>query len=119
VVYHTNHALVNHDVKPWYKKYHEQVVAGETKGRNSEMRFASLEQRLNKQAGDISTDLIKTTLRSKDNPYHPVCRTYREGGGGFTFSSILFTLGGKRSVQLTYGSPELTEYKEYFFNDHH
>ncbi len=115
VVYHTNHALVNHDVKEWYKKYHEQVLAGETKNRNSEARFASLEQRLNIQPSGISTDVIKTTLRSKDNSRNPVCRIFREGGGGFTFSSILFTLGGKRSVQLTYGSPDQSEYKEYFF----
>jgi predicted choloylglycine hydrolase len=115
IVYHTNHALVNHDVKEWYKKYHEQVLAGETKNRNSEARFASLEERLNIQPVDISTDVIKTTLRSKDNARNPVCRTYREGGGGFTFSSIVFTLGGKRSVQLTYGSPDQSEYKEYFF----
>jgi isopenicillin-N N-acyltransferase like protein len=114
VVYHTNHALINDDVKPWYKKYHERVMAGTSNG-NSEKRFASLVQRLDKQATDISTDLIKATLRSKDDILHPVCRTYRESGGGFTFSSIIFTLGGKRSVQLTYGSPELAEYKEYFF----
>lgn len=115
VVYHTNHALVNHDVKEWYKKYHERVLAGETKSRNSEARFASLEQRLNKQADNISPDVIKTTLRSKDNERNPVCRTYREGGGGFTFSSLLYTLGGKRSIQLTYGSPDQSEYREYFF----
>jgi len=115
VVYHTNHALLNHDVKEWYKKYHEQVLAGETKNRNSEARFASLEQRLDKQPADISTDVIKTTLRSKDNLRNPVCRVYKEGGGGFTFSSLVFTLGGKRSVQVTYGSPDQSEYREYFF----
>jgi len=115
VVYHTNHALLNHDVKEWYKKYHEQVLSGETKNRNSEARFASLEQRMNKQPADISTDVIKTTLRSKDNARNPVCRVYKEGGGGFTFSSLIFTLGGKRSVQVTYGSPDQSEYREYFF----
>ncbi len=115
VVYHTNHALVNHDVKDWFRKYHERVIAGETRYGNSELRFASLQQRLNKQPTDISTDLIKTTLRSKDNPMNPVCRTFSEGGGGFTFSSVLFTLGGKRSVQVTYGSPDQSEYREYFF----
>jgi len=115
VVYHTNHALVNHDVKDWYKKYHEKILSGEAKG-NSEVRFAALEQRLNKQPADISTDVIKATLRSKDNERNPVCRTFREGGGGFTFSSLLYTLGGKRSVQLTYGSPDKSEYREYFFN---
>jgi isopenicillin-N N-acyltransferase like protein len=115
VVYHTNHALVNHDVKDWYKKYHEQVLNGETKNNNSETRFTSLHQRLNKQPADISTDVIKATLRSKDNVRNPVCRVFREGGGGFTFSSTLFTLGGKRSVQITYGSPDQSEYREYFF----
>jgi isopenicillin-N N-acyltransferase like protein len=115
IVYHTNHALVNHDVKSWYENYHQQVLEGETKNRNSEIRFTSLQRRLDKQPEYISTDLIKATLRSKDDSRNPVCRAYREGGGGFTFCSILFTLGGKRSVQLTHGSPDLAEYKEYFF----
>ncbi|MFT3912413.1 MAG: C45 family autoproteolytic acyltransferase/hydrolase [Ferruginibacter sp.] len=115
VVYHTNHALVNHDVKDWYKSYHEKVLTGETKNRNSEVRFASLEDRFNKQPSDISTDLIKTTLRSKDDERNPVCRAYRGTRYGFTFSSVVYTLGGKRSVQLTYGSPDQSEYNEYFF----
>ncbi|MBL0268737.1 MAG: hypothetical protein IPP99_08760 [Chitinophagaceae bacterium] len=115
IVYHTNHALANHDVKDWYKKYHQQVLADSTKNGDSEVRFASLNQRLNKQASDISTDIIKTTLRSKDNLKNPVCRVYEENGAGFTFSSVIYTLGGKRSVQITYGSPDQSEYKEYFF----
>ncbi|MEI9810634.1 MAG: hypothetical protein WDO16_23700 [Bacteroidota bacterium] len=114
-MYHTNHALVNHDVKEWYKKYHERVLAGQTKNKNSEARFASLENYLNKMPEEISPDLIKSVLRSKDNPVNPVCRVFKEGAG-FTFSSVLFTLGGKRSVQLTYGSPDQSEYREYFFS---
>lgn len=115
IVYHTNHALANHDVKDWYKKYHQQVLADSIKNGNSEVRYASLNQRLNKQPSDISTDVIKTTLRSKDDIINPVCRAFVENGGGFTFSSVLFTLGGKCSVQITYGSPDQSEYKEYFF----
>jgi len=116
VVYHTNHALVNHDVKKWYADYHKKVLAGETRNRNSEVRFALLEEQFNKLPEDISTGMIKTTLRSKDNERNPVCRIFREGRGGFTFSSVLYTLGGRRSVQLTYGSPDQSEYKEYFFD---
>lgn len=115
LVYHTNHALVNHDVKPWYEKYHEQVLAGETKSRNSEVRFATLESNLNNQMEGISPTLIKATLRSRSNSYNPICRSYREGGGGFTFSSVIYALTGKRSIQLTYGSPDQSEYVEYFF----
>jgi len=115
-VYHTNHALVNHDVKPWYKTYHEEVIAAASKTRDSEIRFASLERRLNKPASGITADLIKQTLRSKDNAKSPVCRAYSANGFGFTFSSILYTLGGKRSVSLTNGSPDQSEYKTYYFS---
>ncbi|MEQ1677538.1 MAG: C45 family peptidase [Chitinophagaceae bacterium] len=115
LVYHTNHALANNDVKPWYKKLFENNIAGRNTSDNSVIRLASLQQRLDKQPAAITPDIIKNTLRAKDNPYNPVCRTYREGGFGFTFSSILFTLSGRRSVQLTYGSPDQSEYEEYFF----
>jgi hypothetical protein len=90
-------------------------LAGETKNDNSEVRYAALQARLNKKPADISTDVIKTTLRSKDNVINPVCRVFKENGRAFTFNSVLFTLGGKRSVQITYGSPDQSEYKEYFF----
>jgi predicted choloylglycine hydrolase len=116
VVYHTNHALANHDVKPWHKEAFEKRLAGIDKTDNSVIRLASLEQRIGLQPAAISLDIIKTTLRSKDNPYNPVCRTYGGPGGGFTFSSILFTLSGRRSVQLTHGSPDQAEYAEYFFS---
>lgn len=115
VVYHTNHALVNHDVKDWYKDYHQKIITGQANNMNSPIRFASLDQRLNKPTTDISLDVIKTTLQSKDNSNNPVCRVFTNKGFGFTFSSVVFTLGGKRSVQLTYGSPDQSQYKEYFF----
>ncbi|MGI8599809.1 MAG: C45 family autoproteolytic acyltransferase/hydrolase [Chitinophagaceae bacterium] len=115
IVYHTNHAIVNHDVKEWYKKSHEQFLRGETKNKNSEVRYSALEERLNVDLDSITKDMIKATLRSKDNDKNPVCRPFTEKGGAFTFSSVLFTLGGKRSVQFTYGSPDNSEYQEYFF----
>ena len=116
VVYHTDHSLANQDVKDWYKAYHQKVLAGETKSNNSEVRFATLEKELDKSPNQISTALIKNTLRSKEDPRNPVCISYNEGTFGFTFSSVLFTLGGNRSVQITYGPPDQSEYKEYFFN---
>ncbi len=116
LVYHTNHALANDDVKPWYKKLYERNISGQNQTDNSVVRQVALRDRLTKEPTAISAELFRTTLRSKDNPYHPVCRVYREGGFGFTFSSILFTLGNKPSVQLTYGSPDQAEFVEYFFD---
>jgi isopenicillin-N N-acyltransferase like protein len=116
IVYHTNHAIANHDVKTWYKTYHQQVLAKTAQNNNSSIRFASLDQRLNKNSSAISADVIKTTLRSKDDAKNPVCRPFTASGSGFTFSSVLFTLSGKRSVQLTNGSPDQSDYKEFFFS---
>lgn len=115
IVYHTNHALVNHNIKPWYQNYHNQIMAGETKNMNSEMRFSTLERRLDMPLEEISGDIIKSTLRSKDNEKHPICRTFKEGDVVFTFGSAIYTLTGKRSVQVTKGSPDQAEYKEHFF----
>lgn len=113
VVYHTNHALVNHDVKEWYSGYHKKVMAGDTQNGNSEIRFASLQQRLSKKT--VSQEMIKETLRSKDDVMNPVCRVFKENGGGFTFCSVVYTLTGKVCVQLTNGSPDQSQYKAYFF----
>jgi len=115
LVYHTNHALVNHDVKSWYSDEHRRILAGEIKNTNSTIRFDALAKRLDKPIDKISLQVIKATLRSKDNEEYPVCRTYEEGGELFTFSSAIITLTGRPSIQLTYGAPDQSEFQEYFF----
>jgi len=116
IVYHTNHALVNHDVKTWYSEYHKKVLSGETKSMNSEIRFETLEKRVGKSGKETSSEIIKATLQSKDNEENPVCRTYKRDGAIFTFGSVIYTLTGNLSVQVTYGSPDKSDYQEYFFN---
>jgi len=115
VVYHTNHAIVNHDVKPWAADYHRKVLAGETKNMNSEIRYSTLGMRLGKDDPELTPNFIKIILRSKDNDQNPICRSFKEGGGIFTFSSVIFTLTGQRSVHVTFGSPDQAEYQQYLF----
>ncbi len=66
----------------------------------------------------VPAELIEETLRSTDDVSNPIWRTYNERGGGFTFSSVVFTLTGKRSIQLAFGSPYHMEYKLYFFSNY-
>jgi hypothetical protein len=115
IVFHTNHSLFNHDVKSWYQDYHNKVISGETKIMNSETRYSALEKRLTIPINEISQKIIKSTLKSKDSEDHPICRTYKEGGIYFTFGSVVYTLTGVPSVQVTKGPPDQNEYKEYFF----
>jgi isopenicillin-N N-acyltransferase-like protein len=110
LVYHTNHPIVNDDVKPWHQAFQKKVVAGEANDDNSVIRLASLKNRLNIPVAEISDTVLKEAFRAKDDPKNPVCRTFQDGKSGFTFSSVIFTLGEKPSIQLTNGSPDQSEY---------
>ena len=116
LVYHTNHAIANDDIKPWYVEEHRQIIAGLEKKDNSVIRFASLKSRLDFPGNTVSVEKIKQTLRSKDDLKNPVCRDYSTGRSGFTFSSVILTLGENPSIQLTAASPDQAEYVEHFFN---
>ena len=113
-VYHTNHPVVNNDVKPWYNKYYRRYLQGLTKGNNSEVRLAALKKRAG-EAPSLDDSFIKNTLRSKDDPNHPVCRANEAGKGGFTFGSVVLTLSGKRIMEVTAGPPDESEYQTFSF----
>lgn len=116
LVYHTNHSLNNHDVKPWMQEYHQRILSGEGAKTNSQTRFEALEARLAGQEG-ITPATIKETLRSKDNKRFPVCVSYNKDALGFTFSSVIFQFGETPSLQVTNGSPDVAEYQEIFFQN--
>jgi len=117
LVYHTNHPVANIDIKPWYKEYYEKYLAGKTQNFNSEIRFATLKRRASdSQAKDDA--FIKTTLRSKDDAKNPVCVTHLPDRGGFTFGSVIFSLSDKRTMEVTAGPPDESEYKLLTFVRH-
>jgi isopenicillin-N N-acyltransferase like protein len=115
IVYHTNHSLANHDVKPWMQDYHDMVLSGSGRQTNSTTRFEALERRLTGSGVWPTPEVVKATLRSKDSERYPVCVSYDSKAYGYTFSSVLFTIGDKPSVQVTYGSPDQSDYQEHFF----
>ena len=115
IVYHTNHPVVNNDVKQWHLDYFKQYLEGSTQKMNSEIRFATLKRR----AGETTNKddiFIKTTLRSKDDNNNPVCRAHLPGKHGFfTFGSVILTLSDKRFMQVTAGPPDESEYQIFHF----
>lgn len=114
IVFHTNHPVVNDDVKPWYQDYYKKYISGDTQNFNSEVRFAALKRRANeaKKKDDL---FIKTTLRSKDDNKNPVCRTHLPDKHGFTFASVIMTLSAKPMMQVTAGPPDESEYQTFAF----
>jgi len=108
-VYHTNHPIVNTDVKSWYDQYSPSPENVEKlQSKNSYLRLAALETRM-VSSPLISDDTIMETLRSKDDAKNPVCRS--NNGRGFTFASVIMTMTGIPSFQITAGPPDESEYK--------
>jgi predicted choloylglycine hydrolase len=112
-VYHTNHPIVNDDIKPWFERYNP-TLANKPVNSNSYIRLLSVQERV-AQKQNIDDKLIKETLRSKDDVNNPVCRPVSERDGGFTFASVIMTLTGKPYLQVTAGSPDESAYKRVDF----
>ena len=115
-VYHTNHPVVNNDLKPWHARYApDQDNEKLPLSSNSYLRFAALEKRM-KEGENITDTAIMEALRSKDDPDNPVCRNNVPGKGGFTFASTVMTLSDAPKLQVTSGPPDESEYKEFTFD---
>ncbi len=105
-VYHTNHPIVNNDVKAWFKKEKSENA-------NTHIRLASVQKRVSESI--IDDTLIKETLSSKDDIANPVCRSVDSGRGIFTFSSVIMMLTDTPYLQVTAGSPDQSDYKRIDF----
>ena len=114
-VYHTNHPLLNNDVKPWFKKFDPTLKEEEKPVEsNSFVRLAAVQRRV-APSGAITDDIIKATLRSRDDKKYPVCVTPNQWG--MTFGSVIMTLTGKPFLQITSGPPDESEYKRVDFSN--
>lgn len=115
VVYHTNHSLENHDVKPWMQDYHKHILAGTGRQTNSQTRLQSLKQQVATSKGNLDAAKVKEILRSKENEAFPICVKFNPNGIAFTFSSVVFTLGEQPTAEVTVGPPDTAEYIKYHF----
>ncbi len=115
-VYHTNHPIVNDDIKPWFQVYSPHVEEDlKPTNSNSHLRLQAVQKRMVSQP-TVDEALIKEALRSKDDRDNPVCRANRENGNGFTFASIIMTLNEEPNIQVLAGPPDESEYKRVDFN---
>jgi hypothetical protein len=115
-VYHTNHPLVNDDVKPWYAEHDPMLpVKQRAEPGNSQYRFEAAERRISTAAA-VDDSTIAGTLRSKDHDQHPVCRTNQEGGSVFTFASVIMTLSDPPELKVVAGPPDEGEYSTHTFS---
>ncbi|MFL0353805.1 C45 family peptidase [Xanthomarina sp. GH4-25] len=107
-VYHTNHPIVNDDIKPWFEKYNPNLKKKPTNS-NSYKRLSAVETRL-ANTPVINDKQIMDALRSKDDKNNPVCRTNNNNGYGFTFASTIMTMSEKPYIQILAGPPDESDY---------
>jgi predicted choloylglycine hydrolase len=116
-VYHTNHPIVNDDVKAWFAEFNPKLNKAELPvNSNSYIRLASLSKRI-AENDTISDGSIKDALRSKDDVNNPVCRVNGGNGKGFTFASVVMTLTGDPYLQITAGPPSESDYLKVLFSN--
>lgn len=116
-VYHTNHPIVNDDIKPWFNAFDPNLSDNQKPlGSNSFVRFKSVEDRM-AISSDINENSIMQTLRSKDDSNHPVCRTNTNNGRAFTFASVIFSLGENPHMMITAGPPDESDYERFGFDN--
>jgi isopenicillin-N N-acyltransferase like protein len=104
VVYHTNHRLVNDDLKRALSSSADKGLV------NSRTRLASLQARLAKPTAAIDTSVIKQALQSKDSELDPVCCAFKADAPCFTFGATMMTLSDTPSLEVTMGPPDVNPF---------
>jgi len=118
-IYHTNHPIVNDDMKPWFEQFNPNLKTElQLTGSNSYLRLKAVESRLSSNL-EVGEDLIMEALRSKDDANNPVCRANNEDGRAFTFASTIMTLTGKPYIQILAGPPDESDYVRVDFSANH
>ena len=109
-VYHTNHPLVNDDIKPWFKSYNPKFIEDSSLLKtDSHKRFAALKHRMAIPKKITSNTLVKA-LRSKDDEKSPICKPNNKDGRGFTFASVVMILSDNPYLKITSGPPNESGY---------
>jgi len=113
-VYHTNHPLVNDDQGIYREILKKRLTEKKPTGpSNSEVRFSSLEKRLEDASKPVTVETAKETLSSHDDHQHPVCRHKRPDGGGMTIGCSIMVLSSPPELHFAPGPPCETEFRTY------
>ena len=110
-VWHTNHPLVNDNLRPdrtepWW----------EHKSQDSGTRLAALERRMAGGA-PFSADQAKAMLASRDHHEFPVSQEVSEGSDGCTFAAMVAELGPEPRLSVAAGAPSQHPFTAFDFGN--
>lgn len=117
-VVHTNHALVNDDVKPRHRATAESQKKQTAERRptgNSATRLRAVEQRIGEAKADIDADAIKATLQSRDSTKFPICVAVKPNAVA-TFGGVVMTLAKTCTLEVSAGPPDVNPFVLFTFS---
>jgi hypothetical protein len=113
-VWHTNHPFANDDVATGATAPDEGAMAPV----NSQARYACLTRRIG-AAAEVTPELIKAALASRDDPANPVSRRVDPANPnviGFTAGAMVYTLDQDPRMELAAGPPCSTGFLPFRFD---
>jgi isopenicillin-N N-acyltransferase like protein len=117
--YHTNHPLVNDDVRLSASRIEslpvEKRIGVDRDRLDSETRFSALKNRLRETAEPVTIDTIKGILGSHDSPDYPVCRHKPVGPGVMTIACLIMALSENPELHISSGPACQTEFRTFKF----
>ena len=117
-LYHTNHPLVSDDLVTGTESAQEPssdenlIVSTPT---NSQVRFESLERRLQDNTEPVTVEIVKSILGAHDSNEHPVCRHKIPGGGAMTLGCQIMSLSSPPVLHVAPGPGCSTEFRALTF----
>ena len=112
-VWHTNHPFVNDDLTCGSGLPEN---AGAMAAANTRARYDCLTRRIGETNSPITLDVVKATLRSRDDENHPVSRRIEPGNPnviGYTTGAMVYILDETPRMELAAGPPCSTEFMSF------
>lgn len=106
---HTNHPLVNDDVKRWIRR---PPATSDTV-----VRLEALQRRLQRSGDSLGHEDILNALRSRESMPFPICRPVSTTSVVFSFSGVIMTLGDTPSLDASPGPPDAHPMQRFLFSN--
>lgn len=108
-VWHTNHPLVNENLRsdrnePWWQR----------QAMDSGVRLAALERRM-KDSAPFSAEQARSMLACRDSLEFPVSQEIADADDGFTFAAMIAELGPEPRLMVAPGAPSRNSFAEFDF----
>jgi len=115
VVFHTNHPMVNRDFSAKYLKHLEGIDQAVLESDNSHSRLKSLQNQVQKTAGELDAAGLKKILSARDSGEHPICMGYVNDATIMNLGSTVMVLSDPPEFHVAFGPADSSPFMVHKF----